>query len=61
MVDDCAFGLVGRTNMNMDLVNDLFTIEQGGSLLQTQALRLNNEDVTEHQLDSEPAAVNDLR
>jgi hypothetical protein len=56
-----AFGLVGRTDMNMDLVNDLITIEQGGSLLQTQALRLNNEEVTEHQLDGEPAAVNDLR
>jgi hypothetical protein len=47
--------------MNMDLANDLITIEQGGSLLQTQALRFNNEEVTENQLDGEPAAVNDLR
>ena len=51
----------GRTDMNVDLVNDLITIEQGGSLLQTEALRFNDEDITEHQLYGEPAAVDNLR
>jgi hypothetical protein len=51
----------GRADVNVNLVNDLITIKQGGSLLQTKALRFNDEDVAEHQLDGEPAAVDDLR
>jgi hypothetical protein len=50
----------GVMTPSVDLVNDFLTIEQSRSLLQTQALRFDDEDVTEHQLDDEPAAVEDL-
>jgi hypothetical protein len=44
----------------VDLINGILTIEQRGSLLQTQALCFDDKYVTEDQLKEEPTAVNDL-
>ena len=41
----------GMMTPSVDLVNNFLTVEQSRSLLQTQALRFDDEDVTEHQLD----------
>ena len=49
-----------RKATSVDLVNSIFAIEQGGGLLQTEALCFDNEHVTEEQLEGEPTAVNDL-
>ena len=48
------------TGASLDLVNDLLSIEQSGSLFQTTALGFNNEYVTEERLKGKPAAVDDL-
>ena len=45
---------------SVDLVNDLLSIKQSGSLLQTKALGFNEEYVTEDPFKGEPAAVDDL-
>ena len=45
---------------SVDLVNDLLSIEQSGSLFQTTALGFNDEYVTEDPFKGEPAAVDDL-
>jgi len=53
-------GVGGVTSTSVDLVNNLLTIKQGGSLLQTEAFCFDDEDETEDQLEGEPAAVNNL-
>jgi hypothetical protein len=64
MVGDGLLGilLVGPVggHESVDLDNNLLTIEQSGSLLQTEALCFDDEGVTEEQLEGEPAAVEDL-
>ena len=50
----------GGTTTSVDLINELLTIEQSGSLLQTEALGFDDEGVAEEQLKGEPAAVDDL-
>ena len=49
MVGDGLLGilLVDRTVTTVDLVNNLLAIEQSGGLLQTEALRFDDEGITE--------------
>jgi len=53
-------GVGGVTSTSVDLVNNLLTIKQGGSLLQAEAFCFDDEDETEDQLEGEPAAVDNL-
>lgn len=57
---DILFVDGGRTATSVDLVNSLLTIEQSGSLFQTESLGFDDEGITEEQLEGEPAAVDDL-
>jgi len=50
----------GRKSASADLFNLLLAIEQSGGLLQAQAFGFDDEEVTEEQFESEPAAVDDL-
>jgi len=64
MVGDGFLGILlvccGRTGTILDLDNNNLIIEQGGSLLQAEALCFDDEGVTEEQLKGKQAAIKDL-
>lgn len=54
------FLIAGGKATSVDLIDSILTIKQRGGLLQTEALRFNDEHVTEDQLEGEPTTVNNL-
>ncbi len=50
----------GDVRMGENLVDSVFTIEEGSSFLETAALGLDNVDVDEDRLDSQPTYVYNL-